>query len=75
MRLATNLAAIIAGILRLCRKNFSVVNVVFNAVMLFRFLRVVPTVGRSYEIQFVIAKLFILTSASRPAVQHIFSRF
>ncbi|MBR2775293.1 MAG: hypothetical protein IKD73_09940 [Selenomonadaceae bacterium] len=43
--------------------------------MFFGLLSVVPTVCRADQIQIVIAELFISTSASRPAVQHIFSRF
>ena len=55
-------------------RNRSAENVVFNAVVFFGLLRVVPAVGRADKIQNVIAELFISTSASRPAVQHIFSR-
>ena len=49
-------------------------NVVLNAVVFFGFFRVVPAVGCADEIQIVIDGLFIPPSASRPAVQHIFSR-
>jgi len=56
------------------QKNFSVVQIVFNAVVFFGDFRVVPAVGRADEIQFVIVRLFIRTSASRLAVRHIFSR-
>ena len=49
-------------------------NVVLNSVVLFGFFSVIPAVGCPDEIQFVIAELFISTSASRLAVRHIFSR-
>ncbi len=65
----------VVGEIFLCVMNCLLENVVLNAVMFFGFFRVIPAVCRSDEIQFVIAELFISTSASRPAVQHIFSRF
>ena len=48
--------------------------VVFNTVALLGLLSVVPAVERADEIQNVIDGLFIPSSASRPAVRHIFSR-
>ena len=45
-----------------------------NPIVFLGFFCVVPAVGRADEIQNVIDGLFIPSSASRPAVQHIFSR-
>ena len=48
--------------------------VVLDAVFFFGLFRIVPAVGGADQIQDVIDGLFIPPSASRPAVQHIFSR-
>ena len=46
----------------------------FNAIVFFGLFGVVPAFNRTDEIQNVIDGLFIPPSASRPAVQHIYSR-
>ena len=48
--------------------------IVFDAVFFLGLFGVVPAVDCSDQIQDVIDGLFIPSSASRPAVQHIFSR-